>query len=91
MYAMMTMMTMPMMYDQGSIRESIASMRRFIRRDFDLPPDKLRTGDEFFARMDALNDAGRLTQETLDEEFIALMIATASRPTRDRRGLNYEL
>ena len=64
-----------MMYDQGSIRESIASMRHFIRRDYDLPPYKQRTSDELFERMDALNDAGRLTQEALDAEFIELMIA----------------
>ena len=66
---------MMMMYNQGSIRESIASMRRHIRRHHDLPPDKQRTSDDFFARMDALNDAGRLTQETLDAEFIEMMIA----------------
>ncbi len=62
-----------MNHDRDSIRTSIASMRRLIRRDYDLPPDKQRTSDDFFSRMDALNEAGELSQQMLDTLFIALM------------------
>ena len=57
-----------------SIQTSIATMRRYVERTYNLPPDEREIADDFFARADAKNAAGGLTQDALDLFFFDMLI-----------------
>ena len=57
-----------------SIRVSINSMRRNVERMYNLPPDEREIAAAFFARADAKNAAGGLTQDALDLFFVDMLL-----------------
>ncbi len=58
----------------NSIRTSIATMRRYVERTYNLPPDEREIAAAFFARADEKNAAGGLTQDALDIFFVDMLI-----------------
>ena len=49
-------------------------MRRHVERMYNLPPDEREIAADFFARADAKNAAGGLTQDALDLFFVDMLI-----------------